>query len=108
MDSNVAPLLRELGHTPQHKEFAPYADLSKVASLDEYCQRFGRKTKRGRRRKRRALEEQGEVQFRVHHEGRSAQDLVSRAMAFKKRWLPLVGSFHMLTWIPGLARFGPV
>ncbi len=86
-DSALSGLLRRLSLEPVQQNEAPYADLSKLNSYEEYASRFSARLRKNRRRQHRRLSEQGEVSVEILTDGKEACAVVDQAIEMKCRWL---------------------
>lgn len=87
----VRPFLEAKGLAPLEERCAPYADLGAFATFDDYLATRNRRSVKGYRRKRRKLEEQGAVHFKVFMPGEEAQALGRTALAMKIAWMKAHG-----------------
>ena len=66
---------------------APFLDFRNASRPEDYCQRYSAKSRKNRRRLRRRLEELGPVEMTVLPPGLKAQNALTTAIHFKRRWL---------------------
>ncbi|MFM1816582.1 MAG: hypothetical protein RLZ98_3277, partial [Pseudomonadota bacterium] len=86
-DAAIAPLLRRLNALEVAPRRAPYLELPRDASADQFLLRYGSKNRKNRRRQMRRLQEQGTVEFAVAGIGPSAVAISRDTLALKHRWL---------------------
>lgn len=87
-DSFAASMLRQAGTSVTAVEEAPWIDLSKAATFDEFDESLpGKGRRKNRRRQMRRLEERGKVEFECHHGTEDAARLADYAIRLKRVWL---------------------
>ncbi len=92
-DANLAPLLASEQATITARQQAPYIDLSRFATYEEYFTTFGRKARKNRRRHRRRMAESGEISYSFHGTGKTAAEIAAQAVGLKRLWLESRGLF---------------
>ena len=86
-DSNVAALLLASDATVTQEQAAPYIDLTRFETYEDYFKLFGKKARKNRRRHRRRMEEEGDIAFEFHKAGKTAGQVARTAIALKRVWL---------------------
>lgn len=86
-DDPVIPIFADAGAITIEQTGAPYADLTKYPTIEDFRNKFGKNTRRKRRRQWRLLEEQGKLAFETHTHGPAARDAIEKALEFKVSWL---------------------
>ncbi len=104
-DSNVAPLLADIGAKVTAELTAPYLDLSSAPSFAEYEKRYSGGARRNRKRQRRRLADRGAVVLAWHTAGAEAEALAADAFRLKRRWLDERGIVSPALVDPRTARF---
>ena len=92
-DSNVAPLLAELGAQVVSDVSAPYLALGDTPTYEKLAERQSGGAKRNRNRQRRRLAERGAISHHWHIAGADAEALVSLALKYKADWLKVRGLY---------------
>ncbi len=69
------------------EQVAPALRIHNLTSPQDIEAKFSSKMRRNRRRKRKLLEQSGDISFRMVSEGAVARSAVERALAFKADWL---------------------
>lgn len=89
-DALILPLLQKMG-LPVASGTAPFVDLSAFADFDAFLASRNKRSIKGYRRRRRRLEEEGEVRFLLHRAGPEAQALGRETLALKLEWMKVQG-----------------
>ena len=92
-DSNIAPLLRAEGVSVTAELEAPYIDLTRFETYEDYFTTFGKRARKNRRRHRRRMEEEGKITYTFHKSGARAGEIAAEAVALKRLWLKTKGLF---------------
>ena len=90
-DAQIAPLLKAGKSVVTGCMDAPYLDLASAENYAEYEKRYSSKARKNRRRHRRRLGEQGDVQCSILETGEDARATVAEAIALKRDWLKAKG-----------------
>lgn len=90
-DAAVMPFLGDFRRVPQSACLAPYVDFSAFDRFEDYLATRNSSVLKGYRRKRRRLEELGELSFGMHGPGEEAQALGRHAIEMKVRWMDHYG-----------------
>lgn len=92
-DSNIAPLLADLGAEAVHETEAPYLSFRDTPTYEVLAESQSSSTRRNRSRQRRRFAERGTVSHHWHVEGAEAEALVALAFKYKVDWLTARGLY---------------
>ncbi|HRN84918.1 MAG TPA: GNAT family N-acetyltransferase, partial [Hyphomicrobium sp.] len=104
-DSNIAPLLADMGALMVSEAQAPYLSLEGVEAFETLIQRHSGSARRNRSRQRRRLSERGALAFDYRTRGAEAETLTALAFAYKAVWLDARGLYSRAFSDPRTARF---
>ena len=104
-DARINFLLEELNGDITERLVAPYLDLGSAPDFAEYEKRYSSGSRRNRKRLFRRLDEQGKIKLEEFEGGSRARDLVSTAIALKRRWLQSRGLFSKAYGDDRITRF---
>ncbi len=86
-DSNIAAFLQTQGAAITLTEQAPYLDLTRFSSYEDYNKQVTKKLRKNRRRHRRRMEEIGEISYQFLNASPEAGRVATEAIEMKRYWL---------------------
>ena len=104
-DSNVAPLMADMGALAVGETQAPYLSFAGIETFETLTQRHSGSARRNRSRQRRRLSERGALAFDYRTHGAEAEELTALAFAHKAAWLDARGLYSRAFSDPRTARF---
>lgn len=104
-DSNIAPLLANMGALTVGEAEAPYLSFEGVETFEALTQRHSGSARRNRSRQRRRLSERGALAFDHRMAGEEAETLTALAFVHKAAWLDARGLYSRAFSDPRTARF---
>lgn len=92
-DAPITPMLESYGASVIEEMAAPYIELHGAENFNEFNKRYSQRSRKSKRRHRRKLEEQGEVQFNIFKESKEATRASLLAINLKRQWLKKLDIF---------------